>query len=207
MSETIYIDMEQSYFHNRAGAFFIVDNNGKPCEIVYTGKTYLPMSACYKKEKVYQILADEFDVRFIFEDNIPRFNFYPIPRLEIFAADSIGGCFGAIKNPVAFEEDDSPIYYISSDKPIYIAPNLKEFIQLIVFCADWRKSIASSYNKSGNIIAKDYLIDTLKLKENVHNREGDINKNKDLQIYNSFEEANKHIEFYDISKLKLEPQH
>lgn len=41
------------------------------------------MPTCYKKEKAHQILEDEFDVRFIYEDFTPIFDFYPITKMEL----------------------------------------------------------------------------------------------------------------------------
>lgn len=204
MSESIYIDMEQSFFKNKmsASSIGIIGE-----EVIYTGKTIHPMPSLYKKEKAYQILADEFDVKFIFDDDIPEFHFYPIPCLEILAIDSRGGCIGSSNNLVSLDEDYAPIYYISNEnKPFYIASNLKEFLRLIVFCTDWKKYIDSTYSRTHNISkeAKDYLIDTLKLKEYLHDWEPCYLKNQDLQIYNSIDEAKQYFRFYDLSNVKFD---
>lgn len=176
MTERIYIDMEKSFFQNKMKAVFIVviGNDGKSSEIIYTGKTYLTMPVSDRIEKTYQILSNDYDINFIFDDDIPQFTFYPVPRFDIFATDSMGGCIGSTKNSVSIIEEVAPIYYISQTKqPYYIAPNLKEFMRLLVFCTDWRKGIDPSYHRTGVVSehSKEYLIDIFQRKRAVRKKE------------------------------------
>ena len=207
MPEKIHIDIEQPIFRRGAVGLIITDDNGKSCDIVYAGKSYLTMPVSLKKEeKVYQILEDELDICFLFDDRVPEYHFYPIPSLYIFATDSIGGCIGSTKHP-SFSEEDTPIYYVLSDAAYYIAPNLKEFLSIAIYFPDWRKRIGVSYSQKEIISeeTKKYLIQTLTLSLNEGNLcfdEEHFLKDQDLQIYRTFDDAKNNMEFYDISDLE-----
>ncbi len=58
-------------------------------EVVPAGATLYSMSV-KEKNAEYQKYADAYDLRFIFDDDIPLIDFYPVPRVDIFAQDSLG---------------------------------------------------------------------------------------------------------------------
>lgn len=58
-------------------------------ELTLNNKKYFIIS--FYKDDTYTMLADLYDIRFIFESNIPIVNFYTVPRIDIFATDSNNG--------------------------------------------------------------------------------------------------------------------
>lgn len=52
------------------------------------GTTLYPMSVKDKNTE-YQRYADTYDLKFIFDDDIPQIDFYTVPRVDIFAKDSL----------------------------------------------------------------------------------------------------------------------
>lgn len=100
----------------------------KDTEIVYAGTTIYSMSTRQKNAE-YQRYADEYDIHFIFDDNIPKIDFYTIPQVDILATDSKGGYIGTI-GQTSDLESDAPICYIDKEKHSYlIAQNGKEFLK------------------------------------------------------------------------------
>ena len=79
-------------------------------EVVLAGTTVNAMAVKYKNGE-YQRFAEEYDIHFIFEDNIPKIDFYAIPMVEIFAVDSSGGYIGSLGQPTDLQEN-IPICYI-----------------------------------------------------------------------------------------------
>ena len=83
------------------------------------------------KNKEYQRFAEEYDIRFIFEDHVSKTDFCTIPLVEIFAVDSAGGYIGSVGQPADFESD-APICYIDAGhKCFLIASNGKDFLENI----------------------------------------------------------------------------
>lgn len=104
-------------------------------EIVNAGTTIYSMSVKHKNE-AYQSYADEYDIHFIFDDSIPKIDFYTIPQVDIFATDSKGGYIATI-GQMSDLESDAPICYIDKDKHSYrIAQNGKEFLENV---SKWEK--------------------------------------------------------------------
>lgn len=73
-------------------------------EIIYTGVTMCIMPVD-EKDADYQGFADEYDIRFIFDDNIPKVDFYTVPHVDIFATDSHGGFIGTIGQTTDLQSD------------------------------------------------------------------------------------------------------
>ena len=192
-NKTIYIDVEQ--MKGAIGFIF-----GKGQEVVYTGKIIEPMSISNKKERVYGILADSFDVNFIFEKNVLKHDFYPVPKLTVFAVDSCGGCFCTTNNNMSMKEECADIYYIDKNlKCIFLASNLNRFMSMLVFCASWREdyNIDTAIKTQISTAENEYLIEYLKLKNLPLQNKVDTA----IVIYPSFEDAKKYIEFYNVTEL------
>lgn len=99
----------------------------KDTEIIPAGTTIYTMSVKDKSEE-YDRFAKDYDIHFIFEDNIPVIDFYTIPRVDIFATDSKGGYIGTIGEMTDLE-GNAPICYIDETKKCYlIAKAAKEFL-------------------------------------------------------------------------------
>jgi len=201
----IYIDIE--LLHQKFGgasAFGVINDSGQAQETVYAGKVILSMPVTDKKEKAYQILVEEFDVRFIFDDAIPKFEFYPIPQLGVFAIDSLGGCFGSTNTAVDITEENAPVYYINNEFQCYcIAENLIDFIHLLVYRPEWKNGLVKRgcHTTKPSSEGKEYLIDAFHLNSSTAASEDDIEECNVVTIYQSFEEAKKVVPFFDIANI------
>lgn len=90
----------------------------KDVEIICAGTTEYSISVRHRNNE-YEGYAKEYDICFIFDDNIPVIPFYTIPQVDIFATDSEGGYLGTI-GQMSDLESEAPICYISKDKRCYI---------------------------------------------------------------------------------------
>ena len=113
----------------------------KDAEIIPAGTTIYSMSVKDRNAE-YEKYADEYDINFIFDDDIPLIDFYTIPQVDIVATDSQGGFFGTIGQTTDLKSN-APICYIDKDRNCYlIAENGKDFLK----CAPmWRNSL-KEYN-------------------------------------------------------------
>lgn len=79
----------------------------------------------------------------MFEDNVPKIDFYTVPMVEIFAVDSDGGYIVSVGQSTDLQED-IPICYIDADKRCYlIAENGKEFLMNIY---QWKEQLTPCTN-------------------------------------------------------------
>ncbi|MBU9737562.1 hypothetical protein [Diplocloster agilis] len=102
----------------------------KDTKVIPAGTTIYSMPSKDKNAE-YQKFADEYDIHFIFEDNLPDIDFYTIPRIDIMAADSHGGYIGTIGETCDLESD-APICYIDKNKTCHlIAENGKTFLKTV----------------------------------------------------------------------------
>lgn len=102
----------------------------KDVEIVHAGTTIYSMSV-EDKNAEYERYADEYDIHFIFDDDIPHIDFYAIPQVDIMATDSQGGFIGTIGQITDFISD-APICYIDNDRNCYlIAENGQDFLKCV----------------------------------------------------------------------------
>lgn len=98
-------------------------------EIIQAGTTVYSMQVKDKNAE-YQKFADEYDIHFIFDDNIPVMDFYAVPRVDIMAIDSAGGYIGTIGGTSDLEGSDA-ICYIDSERNVFLAAdNFKDFIDM-----------------------------------------------------------------------------
>ena len=113
----------------------------KGAEIIRAGTTIYSMSVKDKNAE-YERYADEYDIHFIFDDDIPQINFYTIPQVDIMATDSQGGFIGTIGQMTDLESD-AQICYIDNERNCYlIAENAKDFIK----CAPIWRNCLKDYN-------------------------------------------------------------
>lgn len=110
----------------------------RDAEVILAGTTVSSMSVRQKNTE-YQRFAEEYDIHFIFDDNVPKVDFYTVPMVEIFAEDSQGGYLGSLGQPVNLQED-IPICYMDKDRKCYlIAENGRDFLAKV---SDWRSGMA-----------------------------------------------------------------
>lgn len=96
-------------------------------EVIPAGTTIFSMSV-HDKNNEYQKYANDYDIQFIFDDDIPHLEFYTVPFVEIMAKDSKGGFIGTVGQQCDLDSD-APICYISRDlECLIISENGKEFL-------------------------------------------------------------------------------
>ena len=106
----------------------------KDAEVIWAGATVYSMPLKYKNQE-YQRFADEYDIHFIFDDNIPVLDFYTIPLVEIFAIDSNDGYLGSVGEGIDLE-GNAPICYIDKEHNCYLIANKsKDFLNHV---ANWK---------------------------------------------------------------------
>ena len=138
----------------------------KDTEIIPAGTTVYSMPVKHKNEE-YERFAKEYDIHFIFNDNIPVIDFYTIPRVDIFATDSAGGYIGTIGKMTDFESDAS-ICYINKEKNCYlICKEGKNFLQVVSF---WKEVLEPYeeiifYASKMDAISKNKFIDLSEYRE------------------------------------------
>jgi len=111
-------------------------------EVVLAGTTVNSMSVKHKNSE-YQRFAEEYDIHFIFEDNIPKINFYTVPMVDIFAVDSAGGYIGSVGQSTDLQKDIQ-ICYINGDKKCFlIAERGKDFIDNV---HQWKEQLTPYTN-------------------------------------------------------------
>ena len=154
----VYLDKSRE---NKCISVFLKD-----VEVVLAGTTVNVMSVKHKNEE-YQKFAEVYDVHFIFEDNVPKMDFYTIPMVDIFTVDSVGGYIGSL-GQVTDLEADVPICYIDAQKKSYvIASNGKEWLDNI---RKWREKLTpydsiEFYESIEDTQEKYEFIDTNELEE------------------------------------------
>lgn len=145
-----YIDQEE---WNCTGVFV------KGVEITAAGNTIHSMQIKDKNDE-YQKIAEKYDIHFIFDDHIPKLDFYTIPYIDIMATDSFGGYIGTIGGTSGFESRE-PVCYISKEKQCYVAAdNFNVFMQHL---DSWKnqmtaeETVAFYKTKSDAKAANDFL--------------------------------------------------
>lgn len=88
-----------------------INVNLKDTEVIPAGTTTFPMSVNDKNEE-YQKFANDYDIHFIFDDDIPHLGFYTVPYVDIMAKDSKGGFIGTVGQQCDLESG-APICYIN----------------------------------------------------------------------------------------------
>ena len=127
---TKYLDMTKA-----DGCFGVIAENGE--EIVFTGVSVnsMPLSVKTNEADAYADFARQYDISFIFDDEIPEIDFYTIPRIDIAAVDGDGGYIGSVGQPFDLS-NKVPLVYISKDKCCFlITEDSRLFISI---ASDWK---------------------------------------------------------------------
>lgn len=107
----------------------------KDAEVIPAGTTVHAMSARHRNSE-YQRFAEEYGIRFLFEDQVPAIGFCTVPRVDIFATDGEGGLFGSVGQTTDLEAD-IPICHIDADRHCsLVAESGKAFL---ASAARWRE--------------------------------------------------------------------
>ena len=106
-------------------------------EVVLAGASVNAMSVKHKNSE-YQKFAEEYDIHFIFADDVPKVDFYTVPMVDIFAVDSAGGYVGSVGQLTDLEAD-IPVCYIDAEKRCYlIATNGNDFLSKV---GNWKADL------------------------------------------------------------------
>ena len=104
--------------------------NLEDTEIISAGTTVNSMGVHDRNEE-YQTYANDYDIQFIFDDDIPHLEFFTVPHVDIMAKDSKGG-FAGIVYQECDSESDAPICYINRDLECFvISENVEDFMSNI----------------------------------------------------------------------------
>ena len=104
-----------------------INVNLKDTEVIPAGTTIYPMSVNHKNE--YQKYANDYDLQFIFDDDIPHIEFYTVPYVDIMAKDSKGGFIGTVGQQCDLASN-APICYINRNlECLIIAKNGEDFLR------------------------------------------------------------------------------
>lgn len=101
----------QRVYLDRTKLIGAINVNLKDTEVIPAGTTMFPMSVNHKNEE-YQKYANDYDIHFIFDDDIPNLGFYTVPYVDIMAKDSKGGFIGTVGQQCDLKSD-APICYIN----------------------------------------------------------------------------------------------
>lgn len=110
--EVRYLDMTDQ--QNACTSIFMKD-----IKMIPAGTTVYAMPVSDKNPE-YDLLAADYDIHFIFDDDIPEVSFYAVPRIDIFATVSDGG-YLATYGEITDLESNARILYISKDMEVRIA--------------------------------------------------------------------------------------
>lgn len=110
--EVRYLDMTDS--ENACTSIF-----AKDIKLIPAGTTVYAMSVSDKNPE-YDQLAENYDIHFIFEDDVPEVSFYAVPRIDVFATVSDGG-YLATYGETTDLESHAKILFISKDGEVRIA--------------------------------------------------------------------------------------
>lgn len=133
MIKKVYWDVTE-----RPGSIGII---GQDIEMIPAGATVSAMSI-REKNTDYQIFADQHDIRFIFDDDIPSIDFYPVPRVDVFATDSAGGLLGTVGETIDLNAA-TPICHIDqSGTCSWVADSLSELLKLLASGRSWKTAMA-----------------------------------------------------------------
>lgn len=130
----VYLDVTK---RENCAAIFIEDT-----EVIKSGTTVYHMNSNDKNE-TYQQYADEYDIHFIFDDNIPKVSFYTVHQVDVFATDREGGLIGTVGSMTDLQSD-LPICYINKNRECFlIATSGKEFLETTT---NWKNNL-KPYNE------------------------------------------------------------
>ena len=129
-TKTLYIDAAA-----QSGAWGVLARDAR---ILQAGTTIYSMPASDRNAE-YARWVREYDIHFLFDDQPqPAPSFYAVPRLDIFAVDSTGGCLATL-GALTDLESDAPIVYLSGENQVYqVAPSGPEFLKI---APEWRQHL------------------------------------------------------------------
>lgn len=130
MKHIYYLDVG-NYYNEAAGIGIIGLGGNNKLTIVPTGTTIRATNLAQETEsrELYEKLACDFGINFIFDNTIPQINFYAIPQIDIFATDNFGGYWATIGGRTDISNETDPICFIDNKQcTFFVSKNLNNFI-------------------------------------------------------------------------------
>ena len=105
-------------------------------DVFAAGKQFDPfIMTC--EENGFTSLQRRRGIHLIWEGNIPKLDFYPVPSLTFFAHDGNGGYFAHVGKDM-----DTPICFVTKELECWtIAGGFRDFVQMVVFEPNWKEKI------------------------------------------------------------------
>lgn len=119
----VYVDRTEL----NGGAIFA---NSKDTEFILAGTSIYSMGVYHKNEE-YQKYADDYDIHFIFDDDIPHLRFFAVPYVEVIAKDSQGGFIATVGQQCDVKRDAPFIYINRYLECLIISKNEGDFLSNI----------------------------------------------------------------------------
>ena len=123
--EKVYLDRTEI-----PGNTAFIFRDAEPMDV---GATVYAMSVREKNDE-YRRYAEEFDMRFVFSDEVPEVTFFTVPQVDVFAVDSEGGYLGSVGS---FFDSENPVCYIDLQGNCYHVSESAE--ALFANPLDWKK--------------------------------------------------------------------
>lgn len=111
--------MRKVYYDKTAPENACISVYMKDAEVIAAGTTIYSMSI-KEKNAEYQKFAEEYGIYFIFDDKLPKIDFYTVPHVDVFATDGNGGLFGTIGS-ITDLYADVPICYMDHKHTCFLA--------------------------------------------------------------------------------------
>lgn len=118
-----YIDASE----NRAFGLLLLDDEGKPVDIVLAGISVSQMPPSERREEYIQL--EQQGIYFFFGEDVPPINFYTVPKVDLFATDGKGGYWGTVGTITDVTDLESPVCYIDKERHAFkVAANLQSLL-------------------------------------------------------------------------------
>ncbi len=166
-------------------------------EVIETVPSGVEVINSRDENPVYDILEQDFNIKFCKECKREDFHFYTVPRFSIFAVDSFGNAIGTLYGMGDISDDDYPVAMVTLENNGYIlGNNLKDFLGRII-CKN--EDIREKYGFSGFVSSENkadngqYLTDLFKLVQ----PEKEISE-YEFEVFASREEAEEKYKFMKV---------
>ena len=176
----------------------------KDVEIVRAGTTVYSMPIRHKNAE-YERFAKEYDIHFVFDDNIPAVDFYTIPQVDILATDSNGGYIGTI-GQMSDLESNAPIGYIDKDRQCYlISKNGKEFMEKV---SSWKYALEpydeiKFYSSKAEAMKENEFLILPRLDIVCFSKKFVVQKMKKEDAQMIYDMTSRNLQYYDQNKESL----
>ena len=129
--------MKTVYLDRTDNTHLIVILSEKDYTLLNAGTTIYSMPVRERNDE-YRRYGEEYDIHFIFDDNVPAIPFYTVPQVDIFAVDGSGGYIGTVGETTDLKSD-APICYIDQHHRCWlIAETGKDFLSCV---GNWKEKL------------------------------------------------------------------